>query len=273
MMSLLECRNVDLRAGRRELVRALTLRVEQGQRWVVLGPNGAGKSTLLATLAGVRAPVSGEIRLAGRALADWSVEQMAEQRALVTDRWHDPFSASVLDTVLTARYRLGAADDAGAQVARAWLAEFDCAQLIEHDVTSLSRGERQRVALATALAQDTALVLLDEPIAHQDPRHHGLVLDRLGRAPRRTLIASLHDMNAAARFATHALLLTGRGEWFAGSAAEMLTAPRLSALFETGVVTVCTPDGAQVFAVGLSGSATDPNESSGARIAALRRVQ
>ncbi len=250
MNTLLACRDVDLRAGRRELVRALSLTIEAGQRWVVLGPNGAGKSTLLAALAGVRAPNAGEIRLAGRALDDWSVEAMAEHRALVTDRWHDPFSASVLDTVLTARYRLGAEDDAGVQAARAWLAEFDCAQLTDHDVTSLSRGERQRVAIATALAQDTPLVLLDEPIAHQDPRHQGLVLDRLARAPRRTLVASLHDMNAAARFATHALLLTGRGEWFAGAAADMLSARRLSALFETDVATMATPEGAKVFAIG-----------------------
>lgn len=250
MSTLLECRHLDLRAGRRELVRALSLAIEAGERWVVLGPNGAGKSTLLATLAGVRAPNGGEIRLASRALDDWSVEQMAEHRALVTDRWHDPFSASVLDTVLTARYRLGTEDDAGAQVARVWLTEFDCAQLTDHDVTSLSRGERQRVAIATALAQDTPLVLLDEPIAHQDPRHQGLVLDRLARAPRRTLVASLHDMNAAARFATHALLLTGRGDWFAGPAADMLNAERLSALFETDVVTMATPAGAKVFAIG-----------------------
>jgi iron complex transport system ATP-binding protein len=249
--TLLECRQLDLRAGKRELVQALTVGIHAGQRWAVLGPNGAGKSTLLAALAGVRAANAGQILLSGRLLRDWTVAQLAERRALVTDRWHDPFSASVLDTVLTARYRLGAVDAAGAQVATDWLVEFDCAALIDHDVTSLSRGERQRVALATALAQDTPVVLLDEPIAHQDPRHQGLVLDRLARAPGRTLIASLHDMNAAVRFATHALLLTGRGEWYAGPAAHMLTAPRLSALFETDVITAAAPDGATVFAIGV----------------------
>ncbi|MGE5337173.1 MAG: ABC transporter ATP-binding protein [Gemmatimonadota bacterium] len=247
---MLAGRGLNLHAGRRELVRGLDLQVNAGERWVVLGPNGAGKSTLLATLAGVRSASRGQIVLAGRELEDWTVEQMAEQRALVTDRWHDPFSASVLDTVLTARYRLGAADAAGERVARAWLTEFDCASLVEHDVTSLSRGERQRVALATALAQDTPLVLLDEPIAHQDPRHQVLVLDRLARAQQRTLIASLHDMNAAVRFATHALLLTGRGDWMAGRAAEMLTAPRLSALFDTDVITLPRQGGAPAFSIG-----------------------
>lgn len=249
-VALLECRQVNLRAGERELVRSLSLQICVGDRWAVLGPNGAGKSTLLATLAGVRAANGGEILLGGETLHHWTVEQMAERRALVTDRWHDPFSASVLDTVLTARFRLGPADATGAQVARDWLADFDCAVLVDHDVTSLSRGERQRVALATALAQTTPLALLDEPIAHQDPRHQALVLDRLARAPGRTLVASLHDMNAAVRFATHALLLTGRGDWFAGSAAELLTAARLSALFETDVITAAAPDGSKVFAIG-----------------------
>jgi iron complex transport system ATP-binding protein len=247
---LLECCDLLLRAGERELVDALSLRVRSGERWVVLGPNGAGKSTLLAALAGVRAAQQGEIRLVERSLRDWTVEQMAEQRALVTDRWHDPFSSSVLDTVLTARFRLGAVDALGVQVARTWLHEFDCAAFIDHDVKTLSRGERQRVALATALAQDTPIVLLDEPIAHQDPRHQALVLDRLAHAPGRTLVASLHDMNAAVRFATHALLLTGHGRWSAGPAHEMLTAARLSSLFETDVITVPAPDGTPVFAIG-----------------------
>jgi iron complex transport system ATP-binding protein len=246
---LLACRDLHLYGGSRELVRALTLQIHAGERWAVLGPNGAGKSTLLATLAGVRAVRKGRIELADRALPDWTVGEMAGERALVTDRWHDPFSATVLDTVLTARYRLGA-DAAGEQVARRWLAEFDCADLVDHDIASLSRGERQRVALATALAQDTPLVLLDEPIAHQDPRHQVLVLDRLAAERSRTLVASLHDMNAAVRFATHALLLSGRGDWCAGPAAGMLTASRMSTLFGTRVFVLQEPGGAPVFAIG-----------------------
>jgi iron complex transport system ATP-binding protein len=250
--AIIECREVSLTAGERELVRALTLAVHEGERWVVLGPNGAGKSTLLAALAGVRDAQRGAVVLAGRTLGAWGVDEMAEQRALVTDRWHDAFAASVLDTVLTARFRLGAADAEGSRVARAWLAEFDCAQLAERNVRLLSRGERQRVALATALAQDTPLVLLDEPIAHQDPRHQALVLDRLARTPGRTLVATMHDMNAAARFATHALLLTGRGDWSAGAALDVLTAPHLAALFETDVQTVQAAGGALYFVTGAN---------------------
>jgi iron complex transport system ATP-binding protein len=246
---VIECRGLRLRAGERLLVDSLDLRVEAGSRWVVLGPNGAGKSTLLATLAGARRADGGEVWLRGRPIATWDAQTLAAQRALLPDGWIDPFAATVLDTVLTARYRLGAADGQGEQVARAWLARFDCAALTAHDVRSLSRGERQRVAIATTLTQEAPLLLLDEPIAHQDPRHQALVIDELACLSGRTLVASLHDLNAAARLATHALLLTGRGRWVAGPADDVLNAERLSALFDTPIDALPLVPGRHWFAV------------------------
>ncbi len=233
--ALIECRDVRLVAGDRLLVDALELRIDAGSRWVVLGPNGAGKSTLLAALAGARRADCGQVLLDGRPVEQWDTQALAAQRALLPDGWLDPFAATVLDTVLTARYRLGAADERGSRVAIDWLARVDCDALRMHDVRSLSRGERQRVAIATALTQEAPLLLLDEPIAHQDPRHQALVIAHLAALAGHTLVASLHDLNAAARLATHALLLSGRGEWVAGAAEEVLTAARLSALFDTPI--------------------------------------
>lgn len=255
-MSLLACRDLTLRAGERTLVHALQLAIAAGERWVVLGPNGAGKSTLLAVLAGVRRPEAGRVEIDGRIVIDgdgagqWSIGALAERRALVTDRWRDPFAATVLETALTARYRLGGRDPDGAAVARACLAEMDCAALADRDVRQLSRGERQRVAVATALAQDTPLVLLDEPIAHQDPRHQAFVMRQLMRQHGRTFVASLHDMNAAAAFATHALLLSGRGPWQAGRAADVLTAAALGELFDTEIRAVAVAGHGSYFAAG-----------------------
>ncbi len=245
----IECRSVTLRAGNRLLVDALDLQVQAGSRWVVLGPNGAGKSTLLATLAGARRTEGGSVLLGGRPVEQWDVQTLAAQRALLPDGWLDPFSATVLDTVLTARYRLGDADEHGSRIAERWLARFDCAGLKQRDVRSLSRGERQRVAIATALSQETPLLLLDEPIAHQDPRHQALAIDELARLQDHTLVASLHDLNAAARLATHALLLTGRGDWIAGPASHTLTAEQLSALFDTPIDRLPLPSGGGFFAV------------------------
>jgi len=245
----IECRGLTLRAGDRLLVEALDLDIAAGSRWVVLGPNGAGKSTLLATLAGARRPDAGAVRLDDQPLERWDVQALAARRALLADGWLDPFSASVLDTVLTARYRLGEADRNGEQTAREWLVRFDCAALPGRDVRSLSRGERKRMAIATALTQEAPLLLLDEPVAHQDPRHQALVIDALARLEAHTLIASMHDLNAAARLATHALLLSGRGEWLAGEAGLVLTAERLSTLFGTTIDALTTAGGGTLFAV------------------------
>ena len=162
--------------------------------------------------------------------------------------------ATVLDTVLSARFRFGAdgfgEDHAlGRAAAGAWLARLDAAALEARDVRELSRGERQRIALATALVQDTPLVLLDEPTAHQDPRHQAIVLSALRSAElgARAFVASLHDMNAAVAFATHVLLLTGSGPWHAGPAHEVLTAERLSEVFAARIRSLPTEQGAVFF--------------------------
>jgi iron complex transport system ATP-binding protein len=235
--ALLQLDAVALRTPERSLVDALTLRVAAGERWAVLGPNGAGKSTLLAAMAGARAVDGGTLRLQGRDVAQLRPDELARARALLTDRWTDPFACSVLETVLTARYVH--ADEAGAAAAaHALLERLDCAALAARDVRRLSRGERQRVALATALLQDTPLVLLDEPTAHQDPRHQALVMRELASLPKRALVASVHDLNAAVRFATHVLLLFGDGRTQAGPAAQVLTADAVSELFGTPITAV-----------------------------------
>ena len=226
----LQLLDLTLRAGERVLVQDLSIQVAAGERWVVVGPNGAGKSTLLGAMAGARRPQAGTLQIAGRAVERYSVHELATQRALVNDRWIDPFSATVLETVLTARYRFG--PEAGAREAgMASLGEMDCSVLAQRDVRGLSRGERQRVAIATALAQATPLLLLDEPTSHQDPGHQAWVLRQLAARAGQTVVAVLHDINAAARFATHALLLSGVGWWRAGARREVLTAQALSTLF------------------------------------------
>jgi iron complex transport system ATP-binding protein len=230
----LAVRGLSLRTPQRLLVDSLDLTVRRGERWAVLGPNGAGKSTLLAAIAGARHGDGGEILLGGTAVQHLRADELARDRALLTDRWIDPFASSVLDTVLTARF-IFRDEDRGEAVARRWLERLDCALLADRDVRLLSRGERQRVAIATALAQDTPLVLLDEPTAHQDPRHQAMVVRELAALPERGLIVTLHDLNAAARLATHVLLLWGDGRTLSGPAAEVLTPQALTELFATPV--------------------------------------
>ena len=164
-------------------------------------------------------------------------QELARERGFMPQHVHDAFNASVLDTVLLGRHpHLGRWDwesDEDMALARRALETSGMAAFADRDVLTLSGGERQRVALAMLLAQEPRLLLLDEPASHQDLQHQMTIFSCLrsladaGRA----LVCAVHDINLAARFATHALLLDGAGGAEAGLAAEMLTPERLSRIF------------------------------------------
>ncbi len=232
---LLEARGLTLTRGSRTLVSRLDWQAHGGQLWCLLGPNGVGKTTLLHALAGVL-PAAG-VTLDGRALAQWDVQQLALERGFMPQQIHDAFSASALDTVLLGRHpHLGRWDwesDADVAIAQQALDACGMAGFAQRDVVTLSGGERQRVGLAMLLAQQPRVLLLDEPASHQDLQHQVAIFTLLraladgGRA----LVAAVHDINLAARFATHALLLDGSGGTEAGPVGEMLTPERLSRIF------------------------------------------
>jgi iron complex transport system ATP-binding protein len=239
---LLAAHALTLRAGSRTLVEGLTQRFEAGEIWCVAGANGAGKTTLITVLAGLREPSVGHVEVDGVAPRDWHPVRLAQRRALMPQDVRDAFSASVLDTVLLNRYPhlagWGWESEADRDAAHTALALLGLEAFAARDVLSLSGGERQRVALAAVLCQDAPLLLLDEPLAHLDLHHQIACLEALARWVRtelssapRAVVFSCHDLNLARRYATHALLLDGRGGCFAGPVREVLTAERASAAF------------------------------------------
>jgi iron complex transport system ATP-binding protein len=229
---------LDLKLGvgqgtrRRGLIDGLSLQARRGEFWCLLGANGAGKTTLLHTLAGLRAPEAGTLRLAGRPLAQWSARDAACLRGLLPQGGDALFGLSTLQAVLLGRHphsrsQFGlsweSAEDLA--IAQAALARLDLAGLAEREVSSLSGGERQRVGLAALLAQDPLVWLLDEPLNHLDLRHQIATLALLREQADqhgRLVIASVHDAALAARFASHALVLTGAGQAVAGPADSVL---------------------------------------------------
>ena len=244
----LEVAGLRLRAGGgprgRDLFGALDLRIAGGERWVVIGPNGAGKSSLLAAIAGVFPIASGQVGIDGRALADWPADTLAGRRAWSPQFWSDPFPATVRETAVLARER-GAwwspsahAQD-GAAVDRL-LQRLDLDRLADLDVRALSGGERQRVAIATALLQGAPLLLLDEPASHLDPAHQRLLLALLADHARGggCVLASLHDLNLAWDLADHCIVLDGKGGAVAGPRDDVLTAERMSRVFEVAIESV-----------------------------------
>lgn len=249
-MSTLAASGLTVAVGERVLVEGLDLTVGPGDVLVVLGRNGTGKTLLLHTLAGLRAPGAGTVTLDGRPLQAWRRRDLARRLGLLLQIYEDAFPLDVLDAVLIGRHPHidfwqweGARDR---EVARAALAAVDMTGMEARAVDTLSGGERRRVAIATLLAQEPALYLLDEPLNHLDPQHQIAVLEHFAGLARsgHGVVASLHDPNLAVRFGTHALLLHGDGRWQSGPVADVVTAQNLSALFRTPIVQVPFPGGA-----------------------------
>ncbi|OEY66240.1 ABC transporter ATP-binding protein [Marinobacter sp. X15-166B] len=231
---------------------ALDFAVEAGQVWGVLGPNGAGKSTLLHTLAGLRAPRSGAVRLDGQALTRLKRKRVAQQLGLVFQERQDGFPATVLETALIGRHpwlspwQMEGADDLA--LAHQALQQLDVLELQDRLVSTLSGGERQRVAIATTLTQAPQTWLVDEPTNHLDLHHQVAVMNLLANqaASGRAVIMCLHDLNLAARWCSHVLLLYPDGEACWGPAADMLVPAALERLYGQRLLTVAV-DGAPVF--------------------------
>ena len=239
-MPALEIRHLTLDAGKRRLIDCLDWQVEQGEFWCILGCNGAGKTSLLQTVAGLRHATQGEVRIAGRPLIEFSPVELARLRGLMPQQTVDSFSCTVFDAVAIGRtpWRLGrgwgSTDDAH-RVNEA-LVQVGLQPRAGDDILSLSGGERQRVALAAMLVQAPMLMLLDEPTAHQDIGQQQQLMRLLRQSSaRHAVVASCHDLNLAARFATHVLLL-GDGFHRAGKVDEVMTPEALGAAFGCKIV-------------------------------------
>ena len=231
-----QCEGVGIEVPGRTLVRDLSFELPRGRMLAVLGRNGAGKSSTLHAFAGLR-EATGTVRIDGRPLAQWPHRERATRLGLLPQLVDDPFPATALDATLVGRHPhidFWSWETAGdVDCARRALTTVDLAGFESRDIGTLSGGERRRLAIATLLAQDPGIFLLDEPIHQLDP-HHQLEVLRLFRGladAGRTVVASLHDAGLAARFADDALLLHGDGGWSYGECATTLDAQSVGDLY------------------------------------------
>ncbi|MBJ7478933.1 MULTISPECIES: ABC transporter ATP-binding protein [Rhodococcus] len=244
----LHAEKIELRYADRTIVDELTLEIPDGGFTVVVGPNGCGKSTLLRALGRMLTPRSGRVVLDGNDIRSYRTKDVARRIALLPQSPLSPGAISVADLVSRGRYpyqsmlRQWSPEDE--RVVSEALTEVGMRYAADQLVDELSGGQRQRVWIAMTLAQRTPVLLLDEPTTFLDIAHQIEVLDLCSQLHQsgRTLVAVLHDLNLAARYATHVVAMRSGKIVMQGSASEVFTPELLREVFDLEALVLEDPE-------------------------------
>jgi len=217
----------------------VSVEITPGSLTGLLGPNGCGKTTLLKLLCGVLRPHGGAVTLDDRPLSSFTRRELARHVAVVPQETHPAFEYSAMEMVLMGRHpHLGAFQLEGPAdfaIARESLSVTGTADLADRNYMTLSGGEKQRVIIASALAQATELLLLDEPTASLDLGYQlevASLLSRLNRERQVTMVLATHDLNLAASLCDRLVLLRGGRVLAQGSTNDVLTGAMVQQLYD-----------------------------------------
>lgn len=246
--SRLHAEKIELRYADRTIVDELSLEIPDGGFTVVVGPNGCGKSTLLRALGRMLAPRSGRVLLDGNDIRSYRTKVVARRIALLPQSPLSPGAITVADLVARGRYpyqsmlRQWSPEDE--RVVAEALTEVGMRNAADQLVDELSGGQRQRVWIAMTLAQRTPVLLLDEPTTFLDIAHQIEVLDLCSQLHQsgRTLVAVLHDLNLAARYATHVVAMRSGKIVMQGSASDVFTPELLREVFDLEALVLEDPE-------------------------------
>jgi len=240
-----------------EVLHEVSLEVPQGTVIALIGPNGSGKTTLIRAISGILHPSRGSIRYEGQDLTKMNVQERSKRIAVVPQIRSLPPAFTIYEVVALGRTphlnwfgQTSANDD---HIIRQSMAQVNLLELAERNITDLSGGEQQRVLLARALAQQTPVLLMDEPTAHLDLQYQVSFLENahhlahpsneeieMGIKPRAVLVA-IHDLNLLARFADMVALMVDGRLVKLGSPTEVLQADILSEAYHLPLITLPDP--------------------------------
>ncbi|ACS85295.1 ABC transporter ATP-binding protein [Musicola paradisiaca] len=248
MTHLLHASQLTLGYDQKIIAQDLSVAIPEGKFSVIIGPNACGKSTLLRALCRLLKPQAGEVLLDGRNIHRIPTKLLARQLGLLPQHAIVPDNITVADLVSRGRYphqtllRPWSQDDQDA-VAHA-MAATSVGDLAERCVDELSGGQRQRVWIAMVLAQQTPLLLLDEPTTWLDIAHQIDLLDlfrELNQRHNRTLVAVLHDLNQACRYADHLIVMRAGQVMAQGQPSEIISAQLVQEVFGLSCVIIDDP--------------------------------
>ncbi|HHX50932.1 MAG TPA: ABC transporter ATP-binding protein [Clostridia bacterium] len=243
MRPYLQVQELAFSYGEQQILEEISFQVQQGGFVAIIGPNGSGKSTLLKNISASLTPREGAVLLSGEEIFKISPKELARKLAVVPQDTQVQFPFTVMETVLMGRMphqkRFQGDSPQDLAVAR-WALELTSTwDLRERLITEVSGGERQRVIVARALAQEPQVLLLDEPTAHLDLQYQMELLEllqSLNETSQITILAVLHDLNLAAQFSKYVILLHKRGIFAAGTPEQVLTAANLREVYGMEVI-------------------------------------
>ncbi|MDX5628890.1 MULTISPECIES: ABC transporter ATP-binding protein [unclassified Brenneria] len=248
MTHLLHANNLTLAYDKKIIAQALSVAIPDNQFSVIIGPNACGKSTLLRALCRLLKPLSGEVLLDGKNIRQLPTKALARQIGLLPQQAIVPDNITVADLVARGRYphqsllrQWNTADQEAVEQA---MRATNVHALAERSVDELSGGQRQRVWIAMVLAQQTPLLLLDEPTTWLDMAHQIDLLDLfrdLHQQHGRTLVAVLHDLNQACRYADHLIVMRDGKIMAHGKPAEIISAELIKQVFGMSCIIVDDP--------------------------------
>ncbi|MBZ4323506.1 ABC transporter ATP-binding protein [Streptomyces huiliensis] len=237
-MSRLQAESVTLAYDRRVIAEDLSVAIPDHSFTVIVGPNACGKSTLLRALSRMLKPSAGSVLLDGQAIGSYPAKKVARTLGLLPQSSVAPDGITVADLVARGRYPhqglLRQWSNEDERIVQESMEATRVAELADRHVDELSGGQRQRVWIAMALAQRTPLLLLDEPTTYLDIQHQIEVLDlcaELHEEQGRTLVAVLHDLNHAARYATHLIAMRDGKVVAEGAPNDIVTAELVARVF------------------------------------------